>query len=110
MDEALQNIIKANEIIDKKEGDDQNPMLFGWYRFLKAKVLKLRNENIEALKSVDEAIAKVKESPELKADEHQMTEYRYNIIYAMSDEELSSFGLKIKDIQEEEKQYKEKVT
>lgn len=70
MDEALDNINKANEIIDKKLGDDQNPMLFGRYWFLKAKVLKLRNENIEALKAVDEALSKVKDLPDLKVDAH----------------------------------------
>jgi len=95
MDEALENINKANEIIDKKEGDNQNPMLFGRYWFLKAKVLKLRNENIEALKAVDEALAKVKDSPDLKVDAHQMTEYRFNIIYALSDEELTQLNINL---------------
>lgn len=70
-------------------------MLFGRYWFLKAKVLKLRNDNIEALKAVDEALSKVKDSPDLKVDSHQMTEYRFNIIYALSDEELTQLNINL---------------
>ena len=51
-EEALKNIIKANKIIDKKVGTEQNPMLFGRYRFLLAKVHKLSGNNLKALSFV----------------------------------------------------------
>jgi len=109
MDEAISNVNKCNDIIDKKTGEDQNAMLYGRYRFLKAKVLKLRNENLQALKALDEAIAKVKGNNDLRVDEHQMKEYRFSLVYSLSEEEMKQSGIELDKEQAEEKKYKEGV-
>lgn len=38
-----------------------------------------------------------------------MTEYRFNIIYALSDEELTQLNINLDQIKLDEKNYKEKI-
>ncbi len=63
MSDALENIERSNAIIDEKE--DKNPLLFCRYRFMKAKLFKLKGEDLTALKLIEESLALGEGKPEL---------------------------------------------
>ena len=93
IEDATAAIEKSNEIIDRK--DDKNPLLFGWYRFLKSKIYKLKHDNRTALKSIDDALSMIKGNEDLRIDEDQMTDFRFQLIFSISDEEAKEFGINV---------------
>jgi hypothetical protein len=102
--EATAAIEKANEIMDKKE--PKNQLLFGRYRFLKSKIYKLRHDNKVALKSVDEALVIVKDNEDLRVDEDQMTDFRFQLIFSFTEEEIKETGINVEEEVNKERIYK----
>lgn len=102
VEEALKSVNKANEIIDTKPSKE--PLLLCRYRFLRAKLNKMKEKNTEALKDLDEAIKVAEGNSQLYKDEVEIKNFRKNLINCLSDEEKSALGID----PEEEKLQEEK--
>jgi tetratricopeptide (TPR) repeat protein len=91
IDEALHNINKANEIIDRSQ--NKEPLLLWRYRYLRAKLYKNKENNKEAIKNLDDAIAVAEGNPRLFNDEYEIKEFRRNLINCLTDEEMKEYGI-----------------
>lgn len=91
IDEALRNVDVANKIIDTKPSKE--PLLFARYRFLRAKLYKLKEKNKEALSDLDEAIRATEGNPQLYNDELEIKNYRRSFIACLTEEEYKKFSI-----------------
>lgn len=110
IDEALRNVDIANKIIDTKPSKE--PLLFARYRFLRAKLYKLKERNKEALSDLNDAIFATEGNPQLYNDELEVKNFRRNFIACLSDEEYKTFEINEEEEnndKEKDKQKKKKV-
>jgi hypothetical protein len=91
IDEALNYVRKANDIIDVKP--IQEPLLLARYRFLRAKLFKNQEKNKESLSDLDDAIKAVEGNPKLYNDELEIKKFRKNVIATISEEQRKEFGI-----------------
>lgn len=105
VDEALNYVQKANDIIDIKP--IQEPLLLARYRFLRAKLYKNQEKNKEALRDLDDAIRVVEGNPKLYNDELEIKKFRKNVIATISDDQRREFGIDmVKEMQDQDRDQK----
>lgn len=95
IEEAMKYVSKANEIIDMRPSKE--PLLLTRYRFLRAKLYKMMEKNMEALKDVDEAIRITEGNPQLYSDELEIKGFRRNLIAWLDEGEKEKLGINQND-------------
>lgn len=93
IDKALEYSTKANDIIDSKV--TREPLLLTRYRFLRAKLYKIKDDNKKALKDLEDAIRVAENNPQLYNDEVEIKNYRKNLIDCLTDEEAKELNINI---------------